>query len=99
RRVLFRSTKRERERKRERKKTGRLPYLFDCKGAYDIFGQQLGLDQCHLHVPVDLSVIWPVLAALHLHTPTHTHPHTHMHTYMHTHTFLTCNAAGCNRIP
>lgn len=57
-------------------------YLFHSKGSNDIFWEQLCLDQCHLHVPVDLCVIWPVLATLNLKN-THTHRQMHMLVILH----------------
>ena len=42
------------------------PYLLHSEGPDDVLRQQLCLYQCHLHVSVDLSIIWPVLTALHL---------------------------------
>lgn len=41
-------------------------YLLDSEGPDDVLRQQLGLYQRHLDVSVDLSVIRPVLATLHL---------------------------------
>ena len=56
---------RERERERE-------VYLFHGEGPDDVLRQQLRLNQRHLDVPVDLCVVWPVLAALDLkHERTH----------------------------
>lgn len=46
--------------------TPRLPYLFHSEGPDDVLGEQLGLDEGHLHVSVDLRVVGPVLAALYL---------------------------------
>lgn len=45
---------------------GQTQYLFHSEGPDDVLRQQLCLDQRHLDVSVDLSVIWPVFAALHL---------------------------------
>lgn len=41
-------------------------YLLYSKGPDDVLRQQLSLYQRHLDVSVDLGVIRPVLAALHL---------------------------------
>lgn len=57
-------------------------YLFYSEGPNDIFWKQLCLDQCHLHVSVDLCVIWPVLATLNL-QDTYTHTHTNTQRQMH----------------
>ncbi len=55
-------------------------YLLHSEGADHVLRQQLSLDQCHLHVAVDLCVVRPVLTTFHLRVRAHTHTHTHTHT-------------------
>lgn len=60
---------------------GQKTYLLHREGPDDVLRQQLSLYQRHLDVSVDLSVIRPVLAALHLGGTKVKRFHGHMQTH------------------
>lgn len=66
-------------------------YLLHSEGPDDVFWEELGLDQRHLDVSVDLSVVRPVLAAFHLKANTKNNKSIsswHAFTFAHTQCFI-----------